>query len=386
MFKNKWLFLLLITFLMVSEACGETLESNPEWLHGKVAIDLYGDDRLLGAWPYERYICIFNMDNNQIDSIKIPDESVMLKEWEAGGRVAFVYPHTTGFNYMDDYSTRRWRDYEYIQIIPVETEEGTIYKRGESEFDWLNDDDAANERIFYDHLWMDSPLRILGLSGNDDPVFNGGMKEGLYLMYGLSDGGELELQLQKFEKDSCSVLYHFPLDHDFGAWQYAISPTGKIAWWSKPDELLCVKSDGVLAANGEIKLNNALAWKNDTELLYFAATETKDRYVVKEWNISTGACDVYLNSAGREVFTKVYPRSMAINDDGNILAVYGSMSRQNVIQFINLKIGETHTMYPWTIENCDERSDFRWYGISDQGVMYYSSGNLLQSQLLWVSD
>ena len=52
-------------------------------------------------------------------------------------------------------------------------------------------------------------------------------------MYGLSDGGELELQLQKFEKDSCSVLYHFPLDHDFGAWQYAISPTGKIAWWSK---------------------------------------------------------------------------------------------------------------------------------------------------------
>lgn len=383
MCRNRWL-LLFIT-LVVSVAYGESLESKPEWLQGKVAIDLYGDDHLLGAWPYERYICIFNLDNNQIDSIKIPDNSVVLKEWEEGGRVSFIYPDTTGYNYMDDYAIRRWRDFKYIQIIPVETEEGTIYRRGESKFDFLNNDEK-NEKIFYDYIWMDSPLRILGLSGNDTSVLDGGMKEGLYLIYGLSEVGEIEIQLQKFEKDEYSVLYHFPLDYDFGAWQYAISPTGKIAWWRKPGELLCVKKDEMVLTSEESYLNNTLIWKNDTELLYFATSEIKNRYVLKKWDTSAGVCDDYLDLTGRSIFSEVYPWSMAVNDDKDILAVFGSVGNRNVIQFINLETGENYILYPWTIENSDERSDFRWYGITDQGVMIYSSSKLLQSQLLWVSD
>lgn len=122
--------LILFIIFIITVAYGEALVTKPEWLQGKIAIDLYGDDRLLGAWPYERYICVFNLDNNRIDSIKIPDDSIVLKEWEAGGRVAFAYPRTTGFNYTDNYSDNRWRDFEYIQLIPVETEEGTIYNAG----------------------------------------------------------------------------------------------------------------------------------------------------------------------------------------------------------------------------------------------------------------
>ena len=77
---------------------------------------------------------------------------------------------------------------------------------------------------------------------------------------------------------------------------------------------------------------------------------------------------------------------MAVNDDGDVLAVFGSAEDQNVIQFINLMTGETYTVYPWTMENSDARSDFHWYGITDQGVMIYSPGKFMQSQLLWVSD
>ena len=145
MLRMRWLLLLFI-MLVGSVAYGESLGSKPEWLQGKVAIDLYGDDHELGAWPYERYICIFNLDNSQTDSIKIPDNSAVLKEWEDGGRVVFVYPYTTGYNYMDDYAFRRWRGIKYVEIIPIETEAGTIYRRGESGFDFLNDDEN-NENV-----------------------------------------------------------------------------------------------------------------------------------------------------------------------------------------------------------------------------------------------
>ena len=383
MLRMRWLLLLFI-MLVGSVAYGESLGSKPEWLQGKVAIDLYGDDHELGAWPYERYICIFNLDNSQTDSIKIPDNSAVLKEWEDGGRVVFVYPYTTGYNYMDDYAFRRWRGIKYVEIIPIETEAGTIYRRGESGFDFLNDDEN-NEKVFYDYLWMDSPLTILGLSGNDATVFDG-MTEGLYLMYGLSEENEIELQLQRFDADGCFVLYHFPLDYDFGMWQCAISPGGKIAWWGDAGELLCVINHEVSAAHEEMYLNRTLTWRNDTELLFFATTKTKEGYALKKWDTSTGACEAFLNLTGKNIISEVYPWSMAVNDDGDVLAVFGSAEDQNVIQFINLMTGETYTVYPWTMENSDARSDFHWYGITDQGVMIYSPGKFMQSQLLWVSD
>lgn len=374
------------------------LDNKPGWLNGILSIDLYGADSLEDSWPYDRYVCLFDFKLGRVDMVKIPDSSTYTKEWKGNGSPIIIYPSEHGYYYMDNYSSWKWREYNFIKIIQMVSGNTVRYTYGEPWRDiWTgeetkrtDDDDSA----YYETYSSKSPMRVLGIQSEYISGKNRDLVSAIFLKYGLSDNGDTEIQLVRgddidFPNVNEQILNCFPLDYDFGSWQYSISETGSVAWIEKMSTLVCSDANGVKNFNSVGWILGCPIWYDENTILFFETNDNSCIFptetVLKKWNVSNDTVEDFLDGNGKRIEGGICPFTMALNDGKRILAVYGWIDESN-IKIFNLDNGDTYILNPWP--NYREKYDSRMlkYGYAEDGTLYFDPANCFQSQLVWFPE
>ena len=142
-----------------------------------------------------------------------------------------------------------------------------------------------------------------------------------------------------------------------------------------------------------IKIDRILgfpAWYDDSTILYF---ETQDENsimpretVLKKYDIANDTAEDFLDVSGRRIEGSIHPFTMALNEERNILAVYGWGSAGTGIEIINLDNGETYLFNPWPNYLEETESEKQRYGYAEDGSLYFDPAANSQATLVWFPE
>lgn len=397
--KKAGTIVLIFVLLITQIALAENLFKNcPDWLTGIFSIDMYGADSPEESWPLDRCICVFDFELDRVDKIKIPYGSIYTKEWQSGGSPVIFYPSEYGYYYFDEYSPWKWREVNYLEIVRTENENGIRYTYGEMLRDFwtgeMRERKPDDNNVYYDYYFSDSPMRILGIKSEFDPQIKRDQRTLFYLQYGVSPTGELEIQMVQEENNftiiNKKIIYRFPLDYSFGAFQYSISNDGKIAWRVLGGIRVCANEYDVKTFEPSGSVLGNPVWYDETSILYL---ETQDELslmprdtILKKYDVCSGTVEDFLNVSGKQIEGSIYPFTMALNEEKNILAVYGFGKPGAEMEMINLDNGERYLFNPWPHTLDEENSDMYRYGYAEDGTLYFEPSFTSQSALVWFPE
>ena len=389
-------FIILIAQNAIAEG---VFESAPDWLKGVLSIDLFGSDSLEESWPLDRYVCVFDFDASRIDKVKIPSGAAYTKEWQSGGLPIIIYPSEYGYYYFDSYSSWKWREVHYLEIVRTQNEDGIRYTYGEMLRDiWTGEmpERASDDNnVYYGTCSFDSPMRVLGMNSEYNSEILRDLLSVFYLQYGVSSKGEMEIQLVREDgvgllDERKEIIHSFPLDYDFGAWQYSISNGGRITWLEGRGTLVCADEYDTKTFTTSGRILGFPAWYDDSTILYF---ETQDENsimpretVLKKYDIANDTAEDFLDVSGRRIEGSIHPFTMALNEERNILAVYGWGSAGTGIEIINLDNGETYLFNPWPNYLEETESEKQRYGYAEDGSLYFDPAANSQATLVWFPE
>lgn len=391
---------ILIVLLMQAAMAEGLFENKPDWLTGILSIDLYGADFLEESWPLDRFVCAFDFGLEQVEKVKIPEHAFYTKEWQDGGDPIVIHPSEYGYYYMDRYSVWKWREVNFVEIMRMESENGVRYTFGEPTRDiWTGE---ATERspednnVYYDTFFSESPMWVLGVKREFETNIMWDRLSAYYLQYGLSEKGSLEIQLVR-EDDAAAynakqeILYRFPLDYDFGAWQYSISKNGSIVWVEDANTLICADEYGITRFVSTNMILGKPVWYDENSVLYFETENDIDilqtETVLKKWNVANDAAEDFQDANGQRIEGNISPFTMALNDRKDVLAVYGWTGGETNIKMINLESGDAYMLNPWPnwFEEEYDPEKMR-YGFAADGTVYFDPAASIQSQLVWFPE
>lgn len=390
------IFIVLIAQIAIAE---RVYESVPDWLKGVLNIDLFGADSLEESWPLDRYVCVFDFEVNRIDKIKIPSSAAYTKEWQSGGRPIIIFPSEYGYYYFDDYSQWKWREVNYLEIVRTENEDGIRYTYGEMLRDiWTGEmleRKPDNNNVYYGTAFLESPMRILGINSEFDPEIRRDRLSVFYLQYGVSSNGDLEIQMIREDDAGLSnekkeIIYSFPMDYDFGAWQYSISNGRRITWVEGMGTLVCADEYGTKSFTSSGRILGLPVWYDDTSILYFETYDENSimprKTILKKYDMANDTVEDFWNASGRRIEGNIHPFTMALNEEKNILATYGWGSNGTGIEIINLNNGDIYMFNPWPNFLEEAESEKQRYGYTEDGTLYFDPSSNSQSKLVWFPE
>lgn len=390
------IFIVLIAQIAIAE---RVYESVPDWLKGVLSIDLFGADSLEESWSLDRYVCVFDFEVNRIDKIKIPSSAAYTKEWQSGGRPIIIFPSEYGYYYFDDYSQWKWREVNYLEIVRTENEDGIRYTYGEMLRDiWTGEmleRKPDNNNVYYGTAFLESPMRILGINSEFDPEIRRDRLSVFYLQYGVSSNGDLEIQMIREDDAGLSnekkeIIYSFPMDYDFGAWQYSISNGRRITWVEGMGTLVCADEYGTKSFTSSGRILGLPVWYDDTSILYFETYDENSimprKTILKKYDMANDTVEDFWNASGRRIEGNIHPFTMALNEEKNILATYGWGSNGTGIEIINLNNGDIYMFNPWPNFLEEAESEKQRYGYTEDGTLYFDPSSNSQSKLVWFPE
>ena len=374
-------------------------EKKPDWLTGKLCMLMYGTEGSEAEYPLDRfldkYLCVFDLDANVVDSIRVPDDASLVRECVYGDPVLF-YTAEPGYHWYDAgpaYHANRWRVYEMAEVLsPKGWQEGD-YMLGKiypSTFMGTHIEDTRDEdnHPIVSSSWppiynMLAPLNVAAIH-NDDGEDMWTAYDLFYMAYGLSEERTPEIQMLHEKstgaKSEFIKLYSFPIDYDFGAWACVFSKDGRVAF-RKDDKLICVADDTVYEHQynypTDPPLYTCMTWR-DNELLIFDKYDRKTQLCTLQcWNPEKDTFEPVQDSTGELIQLEPTPLAMALSADGSVLAVY---TFGGLLQYINLETGDLYVEDLWAHETCLP---------TEQGVHIYPPPNKLmdyQTQVVWFPE
>lgn len=387
------ILIILIAQIAIAEGA---YESAPAWLKGVLSIDLFGADSIEESWPLDRYVCVFDFEADRIDKVKIPSGATYTKEWQNGGSPIIIFPSEYGYYYFDRYSSWKWREVNYLEIVRTENEDGIRYTYGEMLRDiWtgeMPEREPDDNNVYYGTYFSDSPMRILGMNSEFDSEIRRDRLSVFYLRYGISPKDEIEIQLVREDNvglsdESKEIIYSFPTDYDFGAWQYSVSNGGRIAWIEGKGTMVCTDEYGTKRFVSSGRILGRPVWYDETSVLYF---ETHDdtsimprEIILKKYDVMNETAENFLDDSGKWVEGGIYPFTMTLNEEKNILAVYGWGNNGTGIEIINLDNGEIYLFNPWPNYLEEVESEKQRYGYAEDGTLHFDPATNCQSELVW---
>lgn len=388
---------IVLCILLILLICADGLaQEYPDWLEGTLCIDLYGADTLEESWPLDRFVCAFDFDNKQTHKIKIPSEAIFSKVSSAESDPIIIWPTEYGDIYFDSYSVWRWREVAYAEIIQSEIEGKVRYNYGDVSYDfWTREPierSPDDNNVYSQTARFEAPMRILAI---DSGYTDSGWPRAVlyYLQYGVSSEDTLEIQLVRNLKGSdidknAEVLYHFPIDYDFGVFKYAVSENGKVVWIEDGKVLRCADGQKCTRVAAPRFVQGSPEWYDDTTVLFFDAKEycfrSEEATVLKSWNITTRSTQDFTDKNGQPIKTDLIPFALALSPDKSILAVYGRYTNNAAIQLIHLSDGESYLCHPWPNRAESRSTSTQWYGYATDGTVHFSPMYELQPMLAWI--
>ena len=246
--------------------------------------------------------------------------------------------------------------------------------------------------VKYASVHKSAPLTILGVHD----VNLGGV---YYLEYVVSQTGELEIQLSYEDRKEKREYASFPLDFDFGRWDYAISSDGKVAWLNQDGDMIYISDGKSEAPLTEVVSDNEekiirLEWKNDETLLYIAYALTDNTTFIetnKRYNYSLKVLDISDEKPeGKDLDfynCDFDSYTMSVNETGNLLAVFGrKRGEAEKIYILNLDNGEQYVFNPWKDSFSIGESSSRNIGYTERGSVYFEPLNGIQPEIVWCPD
>ncbi len=345
-------------FIMSFSGLGETsiFEGKPDWLQGTLCMDMYGAESLGVSWPYNHYIAWFDFDNAQVKLLKLPEDAELIENYKDGGMPGICYHAPTSYEYEIGYNKWKWRMFQIA-----------ILEKGQE----------LLQSSLFDEVYIDAPLAILGMNGTDGIY---------YLGYGIAEDA-LKIQLNYRDSIGETTIHTFPLEYDFGDWQGAISNAGKAAWYADQTIYVTDGTHGQLLPKTEYEIPaHQLAWLDNHRLLYLSRGRDWDNlgkwnFTIRVWDTNTGDVQNLKAVDGSDVEFQMYSLDkIAVNESGNILAAYGD----GYLILLNLQTGKQFKFSPW---NCsikvDEFNGRHYYGVANDGRIYFDPYADLQSKLVW---
>lgn len=400
--KTSIVLLALVVATSLQPGTHATAKEKADWLTGKLCMLMYGTEGTGAEYPLDRfldkYLCVFDLDADVVDAIPVPDDATLVRECVYGDPVLF-YAAEPGYNWYDAgpaYHMNRWRVYEMVEVLsPKDWQEdgymlGKVYPSthwGTHIEDTRNEDNHPIESSSWPPIYnMLAPLNAAAIY-NDDGEDMWTSYDLFYMAYGLSEEETLEIQMLRGKftgmKSEFIKLYSFPIDYDFGAWACAFSKDGHVAFFDR-DKLICVTGDAIYEHQYNYSiypvdppLYKCMTWR-DNELLIFDKYDRKTQMCTLQcWNPEEDTFEPVRDSTGEPIQLEPTPLTMALNAEGNILAVYTS---SGLLKYINLETGDLYVEDLWIHETCLP---------SEQGTHLYPPPNKLmdyQTQVVWFPE
>lgn len=383
----------LLFFMFCNCRCYATdyiynIQDIPAWLEGTLMISTVGSDGFLDSKsiPTDQYICAFNFSNKTIDTIRVPAHGRLMKYNDN----TIVLYRKNGLYGVQEAADREgvYRTYfaeEVNEKLKGYTLQANICPDGVGEF-----------------TFSVNPLVVYGVMGEGSYYF---MEEGFrtyyYLGYGVSNKGELEYQLVSESTTGEKKIYaHYPLDYFPIDIHVAISSNGSFAWSESTNDgekvVYALINGKKVLLEDKLAVDDVICWLDDSRLLYTAIDydindsplEKVLSFAIRVWNVETGNIEDMNESWGKDVMLPHFPRSIAVDRDKHLMAVYSSPSyfdsdRTGEIIIVDLNNGETCIFKPWQQSENSNNNLIEGYFKDDNGTIIFAPGDLIDAQIVW---
>lgn len=392
------LIILAMIFIFLSPQSSRYISSikqAPDWIEGTLLMTTRGATEHTEKEPIDKYVCAFDFDNDTISAVEIPSNAELIKDMYTSKAVFFFNAEGShqSIESVNGYTANRW----------------WRYRRGDITYTSVGDSPALDSTLSeFVYETGERPVAILSSGG--------GWKDFYLLKYGISETGKPEVQLclvkdYGYDEESLNIIHSFPDDHNFQNWNYTISEDSKIAWIDYVD------SDyyGFISKNYGIGISDAIskkflfntdpddgiyggiAWLDDNTLLYISDTGLKKHgsamlfeFTLMQWHLDTDITEPLTGPDGCNFVTDGRPEVIAVNDGATCIALYCEVEdEKDYIMFVSPKTGETYKYTPWNKddENITHRwyeiRTHRWYGKSDEGIVFYEPYDMLEPEMIW---
>ena len=293
--------------------------SFPDWLKGTLCIKLQGlnsesppsyedkDEYLLR----KTYMISTNFSNATLTAQEIPKDSNIIRSDEV---VMLAFHGESG-----TYSEMCWND----------------NNRWNTFYTAYYDENVEAFRDGYESFRIAGNLEVLGYGAKGEDLY--------FLKYGVSEDGELELQLVCMTDGDEKVFERISVhDRVLDRFRYAIS-SGKWIAWTDP-------------ITGNIKISNGLSttvlpdtkkflsmyWLNEEELIYFQNAANAE---LRVYNVNSGRDGIFYTKGGSPIYIEENaPIVISANTTGDMLAIYSippwNVIANDLIHIISLESGE----------------------------------------------
>lgn len=368
--------IILMLVLFLTGFISTMAEAYPDWLKGTICMGLFGTNSLEEKWPLEHYLYMLNFDSMRTDCLRIPDDAILTKEYTSDGLPVVIYSERPGNFWPDSesYHERRWREYASVRIVQACIDEEIEYRLGKFTADsWMAAEDkiAEDDEVLLSYFDFEDALAVLNVTEKTDVNDKKNSTEYYYLSYGLSVDESIEIQLIRetvyLGTRNRIILDSFPLEHDFGAWEFCISEAGNIVWYDGNKSWECLINGRHFTIHNSSIVSGTMCWKDNSSLLFFIDTRTSKAieesefpYTLMIQNNTCCAVEFLTSITEKKIQMDEKPLTMALNGDGSVLAV---LTANLKLEMIHLDSGEVFEYTPWPF-----LSDNTSYGYCDEGI------------------
>lgn len=373
------LVLVLIFLLVFNAASGESFYDHPEWVEGKLFISMLGSNT--GNIDYiqaDRYVVIFDFDNDCITTLKVPRESYLTNSiGESDGPMIF-FNADNNYDWENGLSGSKWRQFWTARFDP----NTCSFLLGSSDDGLYEKEGVIYFSRYASPLCLDAPLKLLCCRVPEYGVY--------YLCYGIQ-GDQLNVQLVYETNQKREVISSFPISQNFGRWDYSISLGGNVAWYYKGIINARIESHDYHTATGNESFS-AICWLNDYQLAFFQPSS--EGMILSVASLSENFEDMRIeipsNINCNIGFETAFEIAMSHNNDQ--LAIFHIPYREQddhyYVTIYSIARNKSFTFDPWPLFNngndLTNTNSVNLFGISDDGILYWQpSEGSADIQLAW---
>lgn len=344
-------------------------EDKPEWLKGGLCITMPGSYKLATDEDliFQPYLCLYDLDDDLLTTSPLPGSALLTQDLQEKGLPFLIMRAEDTALYEDGFSRYKWREFD---IVRLNRNDSSIELQYGNPDPWLFGYGSREGFL--------APLQILAINSSAPHCW--------YLEYGVSDSNELEICLSRRSDEATEIYYHFPIDMNFGNWDFTISKGGRIAWIGS--EGLYVVREKNKADVFDIGMHACTpVWIDDRHLLYFQNWKLSDhRTPLVEFDTISGEKHFLKDTKGKIIRSPYAPIKASLDPSGKFLATLSMpFSGGCYISVVSLESGETYSreLCPYTQTDTLGNTLFK-YDISDDGIYLYSPRDIMIPDIAWI--
>lgn len=376
---NKKLILLILCcfILMQTVQYAYADECFPEWLKGIFCLNLqYAKESVLG-----RGHCLYciDFDAKREMIFDIDSDAVLMKDIGCDGRPIVISNIKSGANIENGRNDYIWRGYQVRTVVFDESSSALTISNGLI---------GKKNTIF--PFYFNSPIAVLGFDSEREKVY--------FMQYGISEIGGLEIQMVQQERGLTEaedvILHSFPLNYRFGAWKYAISKDGKIAWYDTDEKQIHISSEKqeIVYDHKIESFSGEICWLDNENLVYFEGSVDQNgsglpqiTYTLMQWNIVENSTKEMTAQNGKLIRFKVgnvfSPYDIALSSDNCFMACYYADMQDGLhkILFYSLENGESYIASLWSqaySDDLDGHLGYHYRIVEDGSILFQPDGNI----------